>query len=171
MPLKHLPDEEIQDYLDGNLCPENALLVQEHLEACSFCQEALRHYQALYSSLGDDKGFELSTGFARSVVKKLPAEGERESRFGLVSIILAVLGIIVSAGVTLCYVDFRPLGRAFSHVLPGQQFGSSLLGFAKDLLTRLSENAGFLIIVLLTLLLIVALDRFILQPKYRRITF
>ena len=171
MPLNHLTDEEIQDCLDGNLSPENAILVQEHLEACSFCQEALRRYQALYSSLGDDKGFELSPGFARSVVKKLPAEAETESHFNYLNILLTILGIIVTVGVTLTYVDFRPLGRAFSHILPRQEFGSSLLGFAIDLLAGLNGNAGFLIIVLLTLLLIVALDRFILQPKYRRITF
>ena len=171
MPLNHLTDEKIQDYLDGNLSPENAILVQEHLEACSFCQEALRHYQALYSSLGDDKGFELCPGFARSVVKKLPAEAETESHLNYLNIFLTILGIIVTVGVTLTYVDFRPLGRAFSYVLPGPKFGSSLLSFAKNLLIHLNGNAGFLIIVLLTLLLIAALDRFILQPKYRRITF
>jgi len=171
MSLKHLTDDEIQDYLDGNLSRQDALLIERHLEICPLCQEALTQYQGLYVGLKNDKGFDLSKNFAKSVIKRLPAEGETESHFNYLNIFLTILGIIVTLGVTLSYVDLRPLGKAFAHVLPGQEFGSSLLVFAESLLTNLNGNAGFLIIVLLTLLLIAALDRFIIQPKYRRITF
>lgn len=171
MPLKHLTDDEIQEYLDGNLSQENALWVKKHLETCPLCQEALQQYQGLYVGLKNDKGFDLSKGFAKSVIKKLPAEGEMESRFNFVNIFLTILGIIISAGVTLYYVDLRPLGRAFSHILPPHEFGSVLVAVIKNLLIGLNGNVGFLIFALLTLLLVAVLDRLIFQPRYKRLRF
>lgn len=171
MPLKHLTDDEIQDYLDGNLSQENALWVKKHLETCPLCQEALQQYQGLYVGLKSDKGFDLSKGFTKSVIKKLPAEGEMESRFNFVNTFLTILGIIISAGVTLYYVDLRPLGRAFSHILPPHEFGSVLVAFIKSFLVGLNGNIGFLIFAVLTFLFIAALDHFVFQPKYKRISF
>ena len=170
MPLRHLTDDEIQDYLDGSLSQQNALLVQRHLEACPICREALKQYQGLYVGLGVDKGFDLSKGFAKSVIKRLPAEGKTESRFNFVNIFLTILGVIVSAGVTLYYVDLRPLGRAFSNIfVPQYEFGSGLVAFIENLLIGLNGNVGLLIFAVLTLVIIGALDRFIFQPKFRRV--
>ncbi|MCK4403570.1 MAG: hypothetical protein KAW02_00645 [candidate division Zixibacteria bacterium] len=170
MPLKHLTDEEIQDYLDGNLSQQKTLLAERHLETCPLCQETLKQYQSLYVGLKNDKGFDLSKSFAKSVIKRLPAEGEAESRFNFVNIFLTILGIIITAGVTLYYVDLRPLVKAFSHVLPGPELGSGLVAFIKNLLVGLNGNIGFLIFALLTLVIIGALDHFVFQPKYRRIS-
>jgi hypothetical protein len=171
MLLKHLTDEEIQDYLDGNLSRQKALLVERHLESCPLCQEALKQYQGLYVGLKDDLGFDFSKGFAKSVIKRLPAKGETESHFNYLNIFLTILGIIISVGVTLYYVDLRPLGRAFSHILfPPQEFGSGLVAFIKNLLVGLNGNVGLLIFAILTLVIIGALDHFVFQPKYRRIS-
>jgi len=94
-----------------------------------------------------------------------------ESRFNFVNIFLTILGIIISAGVTLYYVDLRPLGRAFSHILPPHEFGSVLVAFIKSFLVGLNGNIGFLIFAVLTFLFIAALDHFVFQPKYKRISF
>jgi hypothetical protein len=170
MPLKHLTDDDIQDYLDGNLSRQNALSVERHMDTCPLCREALRQYQDLYVNLKEDRGFDLSKGFARSIIKRLPAEEEAKSHFSFVNIFLAILGIIISAGVTLYYVDLRPLGRAFSYILPRYEFGSEFFAFIKDFLVGLNGNVGLLVFALLILLIIAALDRFILQPKHRRIS-
>jgi anti-sigma factor RsiW len=170
MQLKHLSDEEIQDYLDGNLSKAAALKMEEHLEACPRCREALKQYQNVCVGLEDDRGFELPRGFAKAVVRRLPAEGETESRFNYLNVFLAILGIIVAAGGTLYFVDLRPLGRAFSHVLPGPELGSGLLALIENLLIGLNGNVGFLIFALLTLILVAVLDRLVFQPKYKRVS-
>jgi len=169
--LKHLTDEEIQNYLDGNLSRDIALLTERHLETCPLCREAVKQYQGVYAGLDQDKGFDLSRGFSKSVVKMLPAEGEAKSPFDLLNIFLTILGVIVAAGVTIYYVDLRPLGSAFSHILPGPQLGSGVVAFVEDLLVGLNGNLGLLILGVLTLVIIGGLDRFLLQPRHRRVRF
>jgi hypothetical protein len=171
MQLEHLTDEEIQDYLDGNLSPEMATSIQKHLESCGLCREAVKQYQSVYAGLDREEGFELSKGFSKSVVKMLPAEGKAKSSFDILNIFLTISAVIVAAGVTIRYVDLRPLGRILSHVLPGPQLGSGIVVFIEDLLTGLNGNLGLLILGVLTLVIIGGLDRFLLQPKHRRVRF
>ncbi len=169
MQLKHLTDEEIQEYLDGNLSEDVALLTREHLKACPLCREAVKQYQSVYVGLGDDRGFELSKGFARSVVNKLPAEAEAKSYSGIVNVLLVALGVAVSLGVTLYLIDLKPLGKALSDFIPGPELGTGLLDLAEGLLVGLNGNVEFLIVALLIFLLVAGLDRFVLQPRYKRI--
>lgn len=169
MQLEHLTDEEIQDYLDGNLSEKITLLVRQHLEECRRCREALKQYQSVYVGLEDEKGFELSKGFARSVINKLPAEGEAKSYSNIFYLLLGMLGVAVSVVITLRYVDLKPFGKILSHVIPGRELGTGLLDLMKGLLLGMNGNAGFVIIALLTLLFVAGLDRFIFQPKYRRL--
>jgi hypothetical protein len=169
MQLEHLTDEEIQDYLDENLSGKITLLVRQHLEGCHRCREALKQYQSVYVGLEDEKGFELSKVFARSVVNKLPAEGEAKSYFSFLNIFLALLGLAISIGITLRYVNLKPLGKALSHVLPGPELGSGLLDLMKGLLLGLNGNLGFVAFALLTLLLVAGLDRLVFQPRHRRL--
>ncbi|MGB2804078.1 MAG: zf-HC2 domain-containing protein [Candidatus Zixiibacteriota bacterium] len=171
MSLKHLTDEEIQNYLDGNLSRDIALLTERHLETCPLCREAVKQYQGVYAGLDKEEGFELSKGFAKSVVKMLPPQGETKSPFDLLNVFLTILGVIVAAGVTIYYVDLRPLGRAFSHILPGPQLGSGVVAFVEDLLIGFNGNLGLLILGVLTLVIIGGLDRLLLQPRYRRVRF
>jgi hypothetical protein len=169
MQLKHLTDEEIQDFLDGNLSDEITLSIRRHLESCTLCRQTVKQYQSVYSGLGREEGFELSKGFVKSVVKMLPAQGETKSPFGLLNACLTILAVIVAAGVTIRYVDLRPLGSALSHLLPGPQLGSGMLAFVEDFLIGLNGNLGFLILGVLTLVIIGGLDRFLLQPKQTRL--
>jgi hypothetical protein len=169
MQLKHLTDEEIQEYLDGNLSGDVALLIQEHIQACPLCREAVKQYQSVYVGLEDEKGFELPRGFAKSVVNKLPAEAEAKSRFGIINILLVALGVAISLGITLYLIDLKPLGKALSDFLPGPELGTGLLDLVKGLLVGLNGNVEFLMVALLIFLLVAGLDRLVLQPRYRRI--
>jgi hypothetical protein len=171
MQLKHLTDEEIQDFLDGNLSRDITLLTERHLETCPLCREAVKQYQSVYAGLDEEEGFELSKGFSKSVVKMLPAEGKAKSSFGILNIFLTISAVIVAAGVTIRYVDLRPLGSALSHLLPGPQLGSGVVAFIEEFLIGLNGNLGLLILGVLTLVIIGGLDRFLLQPKHRRIRF
>jgi predicted anti-sigma-YlaC factor YlaD len=169
MSLKHLTDEEIQEYLDGNLSPENELLFETHLKICPHCQESLKQYQSLYVDLANDEGFDLPKSFAESVLSRLPAEPEAKSHFKYASIFWTILGII-TIGITFYYVDLKPLGRVISNIfVPQYEFGSELIVSIKNSLVSLNGNLSLLAFAGLTLLIIAALDRALVQPRYRRI--
>jgi hypothetical protein len=167
MQLKHLTDEEIQDYLDGNLSRETTLQVKKHLQVCRRCREALKLYRSLYVGLEDDAGFELSKGFAKAVIRRLPAEAEAESHSGILNVLLIVVGVAVSLGMTLYFIDLKPLGQALSDLLPGPELGTGLLDLVKGLLVGLNGNVEFLAIALLIFFLVASLDRLVFQPRYK----
>lgn len=168
MSLKHLTDEEIQEYLDGNLSPQNASLFERHLESCSFCKESLKQYQSLYVGLVNDEGFDLPKSFVKSVISRLQAEPEAKSHFNYANIFLTILGIIIAVGITFYYLDLEPLGKAISNILLSQyEFGSALLVSIKSFLAGLNGNISLLALAGLTLLMIAALDRLVFQTKYR----
>jgi len=171
MSLRHLTDEEIQEYLDENLSPENELLFDTHLEICPHCQESLKQYQSLYVGLANDKGLNLSKNFTESVVSRFPVEAEVKSYFNYANVFLTILGISIAVGVTFYYVDLKPLGRAFLNIiLPQYEFGSAFVASAKSFLVGLNGNLSLLAFAGLTLLIIAALDRALVQPRYRRIS-
>jgi anti-sigma factor RsiW len=165
MQLKHLTDDEIQDYLDGNLPEEKTLSIKRHLDSCPACRQALRQYQTLYEDLQEDKGFELSKGFARAVLQQIPTEPEAQSRFSFLNTLLVVLGILIPLGVTLYYLDLGTLGRTLSHIL------LEPLGGFEDLLVSLNGSLGLAACAILTLIVIFGLDRLIARPKYKHLLF
>jgi hypothetical protein len=67
---RHLSDEQLQDFLDGNLSADHPL--SAHLHACPRCREALAAYKTVYAGLTEDPGFELAPDFAESVMRILP---------------------------------------------------------------------------------------------------
>jgi predicted anti-sigma-YlaC factor YlaD len=172
MSLKHLTDEEIQEYLDGNLSPENALSFKTHLEICPLCRESLNQYHNLYADLSTDKGFELSKDFAKSVTSKLPAMANVPSRPNYVNTFVTVLSSIIGMALIFYYVGLKPLSEAISHTLSSQfEFGSILMASMKNLLVSLNGNISFWVLAGLTFLVIVALDHVLFHPKFGRISF
>jgi hypothetical protein len=172
MSLRHLTDEEIQEYLDGNLSPRDALLAEKHIESCTFCQECFNRYQSLYAGLKREEGFELSKDFAKSVVSRLPEEAKVKSHFNYANIFWTILGIIITVGITFYYVDLKPLLGIISHAFSSQfEFGSILVSSMKSFLVSLNGNISFWALAGLTFLVIVALDHLLLHPKFERISF
>ncbi len=168
MSLKHLTDDEMQEYLDGNLSLENVLSVERHLESCSFCKESLKQYKSLYVGLANDEGFDLPKSFAKSVISRLQAEPEAKSHFNYANIFLTVLGIIIAVGITFYYLDLKPLGQTISNILSAQyEFGLAVAESLKVFLSGLNTNRGLLIFGVLALLVIVTLDHFLVRKFLR----
>ena len=49
MALNHLTDEQIQEYLDGNVSKNS--WIAGHLKSCGDCEEQIDDYSSLYSAL------------------------------------------------------------------------------------------------------------------------
>jgi hypothetical protein len=168
MSLRHFTDEEMQEYLDGNLTPENELLFETHLKICPHCHESLKQYQSLYMGLANDEALDLPKGFAKSVITRLSVEAKSESHFNYTNVFLTILGIVIAVGITFYYVDLKPLGRVISNILlPQYEFGSSVIASVKGFLMGLNGNIGLIVLAGLTLVIIAVWDRLVFQTKYR----
>ncbi len=168
MPVTHLTDQDIQDYLDGNLSHSSRVFAEAHLETCEFCRETLKQYQSLYVGLKQDQGFDLPRSFAKSVVAKLPLAQKAESGFNYSDILLGVLAILITAFTSLSYLDLGLLGKTLTHIpLPQFELGTTLVEAAKGLVAALQGNLSLLVVGILVLLVTGALDRILFQPLLR----
>lgn len=59
--------ERLNAYLDGELAPDEALAVQEHLRACPQCAAELDGLKQLNQALEAEPGMAVANGFARRV--------------------------------------------------------------------------------------------------------
>ncbi|HOP07682.1 MAG TPA: hypothetical protein PLF13_10365 [candidate division Zixibacteria bacterium] len=100
--MRHLTDDEIQDYLDTGL---NAIAVEQHLAECSDCREAVAAYRLIYTAAAEEPEIELSAQFTDRLVERaviaakpeiVPASSSSRSYAGVfwaagVAVMLAVL--------------------------------------------------------------------------------
>ena len=170
MELRHLTDEEIQDYLDRNI-PEGDKYVQEHLRACERCRKALLEYQSLYLGLKKEQGFELPSNFPKKVISRLPEEQTVKSRPKYFEFALIILGIAVAGLVSFHLINLQPLIQTFSGMsMPKFAFISSFYDSFVSLLKVLNINNSLIIFSALTVIIIKILDYIILHPKQRPIS-
>lgn len=70
---KHVWDA-ISGYIDDSLPPETRELVQKHLEHCNICSAVLDSTRNILILTGDDRIFELPTGFSERLHARLEEE-------------------------------------------------------------------------------------------------
>ena len=170
MELRHLTDEEIQDYLDGNI-PEGDELIQKHLRRCERCRKALLEYQSLYQGLKDDRGFKLPAGFPKAVLSKLPEEESVKARFKYYEFAFILLGILVAGFVSLQFMNLRPLIQTLSGIpMPKFGFIHTFFNSFETLLKALNIEGSLIFFAALAILIISALDYVILHPKQKPIS-
>ena len=170
MSVEHLNDDQIMEFLDGNLPAPEITSIEEHLENCPACREALKPYQNLYGGLSREEGFVLSKGFAKSVVSRIETVPQEKPHISFATVFWAILGIFIGVGVIIKFVDLKVWGDAINQTVLSQfEFGSVLIYSIKTVLIGLNGNAGLIIAAVLALSLFATLDRFVLQPKYRRV--
>jgi anti-sigma factor RsiW len=84
-------------YLEDGLNPYEARKIEEHVEACTRCREALEERRILHEAFTTLPPFEVPEGFARSVLAALPEPepargGWKALLAGLSALTLALLG-------------------------------------------------------------------------------
>lgn len=78
--MKHLSDEQIQDYLDGNAKNFNGY-IGRHLASCQKCQRKLKDYQFIKLALKQNFDFHLPVNFSQLVLKSIKEKKEHSSLF------------------------------------------------------------------------------------------
>jgi anti-sigma factor RsiW len=70
--LRHLTSEQIQEFLDERLSPEEEAPIQEHLSACPHCLAEVEAWNLVFSDLGSLEELEPSPAFSKEILSQLP---------------------------------------------------------------------------------------------------
>jgi anti-sigma factor RsiW len=157
--LNHLSDEQIQDFLDGNL-PDREEEIRAHLDSCTRCREEADRYLVLYMELTKAPENALMPGFADRVVADLqPETGNGKFAVDRLVLATAALGCLIT---TLILFGWGPIAALGTSLLRGAMrlwfdtAGSAWLD--AHLETPLLLAAGAV------LCLVAAADRLVLKP-------
>jgi len=168
MATAHLTDEQIQNYLDGNLPHDQLSFLKGHIQSCPKCQSELAHYQDLYVELKEDVAFNLSQDFSNAVMKTIQAEAKKTFLARLWNVLLPILGVAAAIGVMLYYIDLKPFLKAFSDSLnPGKYFDSTALNNLNQVLAKLNVNLNLIVFAGLSLLVVIFIDYLISRYKFK----
>lgn len=169
MAIDHLTDEQIQDYLDGNLS-ESAAAIDEHIRSCNACRAELDRYRSLSTALSEDVGFELSPDFASEVVASIEEKGAERFFFRLSHIILWATGILAGIAILIRFTDIE---KAFSGFAIFGETGESFINVIVTSFRNVIQSSGidlrFAGMIVLVLLGVYLIDRLITRAR-RNIT-
>lgn len=164
MAVRHLTDEQIQRYLDGDLSHDSD--VAHHLHQCAVCRRKLQLYRQVYAGLEQDVGFQLTPGFAESVMARLVATPEKNSPISLAGLILIICGSVIMTGLALYFLGVRTLTEklaSLSAVAVG--FGSSIVESLKAATASLGVTMDVALFTGLILLTFAAIDRILFRYR------
>lgn len=166
MATAHVTDEQIQDFLDGNLFQEQVTIVERHFQTCQKCQSELAQYRNLYAGLNSDVSFDLSPGFSTRVMKAVQVEAKKTALARLWNRLLPFIGIAVGIGVMIYYVDFNPFIKTFADSLnPTRYFDNTILTNLTDVLGKLNVNLSLIVFAGLSLLAVILIDQLLSRHK------
>ncbi len=147
--------EDLCLYLEGGLGPYKARALEEHIERCCACREALAERRLLHEAFTTLPPFEVPPDFARSVMDSLPEPEEAKANWlapllaAAASLVVGLLGFYLLTGTSLSNVlvaGNRMVGAALSGVLPFAaktiKIAAILLGAASDLASMLFVAIG-----------------------------
>ncbi len=160
MAVKHLSEEQIQDFLDGNRSASEKGL-KKHLESCAVCKKTLAQYQNLYLGLKQEPEFQLPSNFAHTVISRLPQMEKALARFQVSDIFIGITGVAALIGALIYFIDIKIFADLIAKI-------SSLGSVAKNL-TAL--NGGLMVLGLagLTLLFTATLDWLLVTPRPKKL--
>lgn len=170
--MKHLSDNEIQDWLDGNLS-RNKSEIREHLDYCRLCQTQLKEYTLLFGKLEKETIPELSPDFALSVLNRIAVETEPETEptRSFLPLLLSLSGGLVTLLITVYFVDFTRMLKLFNLPGWGEYINSAFFSTAGELSGSLGIDLSLIIYSALILIVIAAVDYIVRHTGRRPISF
>lgn len=152
------PPEDLYLYLEGGLGPYKARALEEHIELCETCREALAERRLLHEAFTSLPPFDVPADFARSVMDGLPEPDLPRGGWlapllaAVASLVIGLLGFNLLTGASLSDVLVavnRFAGSATARLLPlaAKTFkvAAILLHAATDLAGMLFTAAGAVI--------------------------
>ena len=157
--MKHLSDEQIQEYLEGGTGTAQQKY-HAHLQTCEQCRQAVAHYRRLFTALAFEPTPELSPSFTDTLMLKIAADSSTSSQTleWVLFAISAVAGLAITIYLMVASFSQQQLFAIGDSV-------RSLFSFfgTSSLLT--TDNAHLFLFALIVLAIISAMDKLLLQRK------
>lgn len=162
MTVRHLTDEQIQEWLDGAQTKQPAVF--EHLAHCSRCQAEVAAYRKLYQELNQPIVFSLSPDFAATVTQRVQAGKFRFSSQWWSGLLIAG-GFLLGTAINVHYLGKAAILAGLDRIKT--QFVNFVLSFEtlKNAAVSLNVNHSLFFFAVIVLILTFLLDRFILQHR------
>ena len=171
MSLRHLTDNEIQDYLDGRFS-QNGRYVSDHIESCDYCQAQLAQYQTLFGALRKEVPFRLPASFSNNLLAKLAQEPKASPRLGAWAALFAFLALVLGTEITLFFTGVKPLVATWTFV---QRVANAInlewLASINAFLAGLNLNLSLLGSAIFVVALISVIDYMLLRPRHKIASF
>ena len=160
--MKHLTDDQIQSYLDGNRL-DNIEKIKQHLSECSECQTQLDAYENLYVLMGEKSEIpDLSDTFATNTMSKIKIKDEK--KWTIFENVFIVISFIISISLIIYFFNFNGIVSIFK----GIDF-SLFSGISKKLINALTSNTIYLIVAIVITVAIELIDRLKIQKSIKHL--
>jgi len=159
MAIKHLNEQQMQRYMENYLL-EDKDQIDQHLVACSECQNKINAYREVYQALRTDPLPALSDQFSQDVMHKLNISPEkswawREYLFSGVVVLVAIASLLFW---TKPWSIFKAIAQAI---------GEQVNLFTGSILPVFSGKLGLILMICAILVVIEVLDYKFLRPRLR----
>jgi len=163
MAVKHFSEEDIQNYLDGNLSAAERANFQNHLVDCKLCHSKLDAYKQLYTRMSQEPDFQLSPRFPSLVMARIKAESGSFFSVPVQDILLSILGLIAGLGTTIYFVDISRFAAPFKKFFTGTE--EMMVSSVRDSVHGISIDFQIILSVVAILAAIAVIDRFVARHK------
>lgn len=175
--MNHLTDNQLQEILDGNIAPNDPLMV--HLDDCAQCREALAFYKTLGTELGMEIEINLSPDFADQVMAQLPPEisptpTKAFPRFVIRDRMVVFAAFAALLATAIYFLNPATLLKAFGGIKPAiDPSNSPWLSTIGDYFAAWNINPVMVVMAALAIITIGVLDQIIIRHRKQRglITF
>jgi hypothetical protein len=170
MAMKHLSENEIQEYLDNSDSAGRQKIIT-HLDGCQLCQNRVKEYESLFFHLKKAEPDELSADFTAKVMSKIETEAPAHEPRSAWAMVLSIAGVILGLVSIGYFVNLKPLFETV-HLSGIQQYFDTVL-FSKliAIAGALNMELSTIIYAGLTLIIIAAIDVIIRHNRRRPISF
>lgn len=147
--MKHLTDDQIQNYLDNNQLEGE---LKSHLTDCELCRLNLKAYQKLFNVLNTESLPELSQDFIQSTIKRI--ENPNERKWSIFENIIIAIMFSISLLISIYFLGNSNVLTVFKEI----DF-SFMASVFDRIINALSPTYIYLIAALLIAFMVEAFDR------------
>jgi len=168
--VKHLTDDEIQGYLDGDL-PGRRKECAAHLEICPDCRLRLDQYRAIAAELKIDRIPALSPNFTASVMAGIGPE-KPVTIFPKATVWLSYAALFIfGIAVSIYFMGTSAVKQMVLALAPSNMTEPSFISTYKSYLAGLDIDISLILTVALVLVVIALIDQMIRRRQHKPISF
>lgn len=171
MNSRHLSDERMQNYLDGNLSAAESAEVHGHLAECGDCRQQMEWYQKIYTTSNAEEPEVFSSEWQERVLQAVEGESLGFLHHQLWQVFAGVVVVLGLFKISSLFMDYGSFVQAFSRSLLSSLrlifAGFDLIEGPAVRLHSLSPHLPLIASVVAAVIFILLLDRLLSKARLR----